>query len=75
MFTGLFIAGLALALLAAFSSVAFAQHYYAGNQRSLGAGVKAEIRTPSSTPVLRYNSGIANFVTNYDVHDGDLDWV
>lgn len=31
MFTGLFFTALALALLAAFSSVAVAQHYYAGN--------------------------------------------
>jgi hypothetical protein len=59
---------------AALAPVALADHYYAGNSRSLGAGVKAEIRTPSTLPVID-DGAIANFVSNIDDHDGATDWV
>lgn len=63
-----------LAMLA-FQSAAFAQeHWYAGNMRSLGAGVQADIRTPSTTPEVS-NGGIANFVSNIDENYGTSDWV
>lgn len=63
-----------LAMLA-FQSAAFAQpHWYVGNSRSLGAGVKADIRTPSMMPDVG-NGGIANFVSNIDENYGTSDWV
>ncbi len=56
------------------SSPALAQPWYAGNTRSLGAGVKADIGTPSTQPTVS-NGAIANWVSNSDVHDGASDWV
>lgn len=42
--------GLILVVAVAAPSVALAGHKYQGNSRSLGAGVKAYIATPSSRP-------------------------
>lgn len=44
---------------------AWAAPYYAGNYRNPGYGVKADISTPASMPVV--TGGVAfNFVSNYD---------
>ena len=67
--------GLVLAVAVSTSSIALAGHKYQGNLRSLGAGVKASIATPSSTPWVDADSAIVNFVSNVDTADGGTDWV
>ncbi len=48
-----------------FGGQAWAAAYYAGNFRNPGYGVKADISTPASLPVV--SGGVAfNFVGNYD---------
>ena len=66
--------GMTLTALLLCSAPALAWHAYAGNARSTAAGVKADIRTPTATPVLS-DGAIANFVSNLDATDGGTDWV
>ncbi len=58
----LIVAALGLLII---GSQAWAQSYYAGNFRNPGYGVKADISTPSSLPIV--NGGVAfNYVGNED---------
>lgn len=68
------IVGMALAVLAIVPTPAYAWHAYAGNSRSIAAGIRADIRTPTVEPVLS-DGAIANFVSNIDSTDGAVDWV
>jgi hypothetical protein len=59
----------------AFAGQARANPFYAGNYRDPGYGVKADISTPSSMPIV--TNGVAfNFVSNYDYGDWvSVGWV
>ncbi len=59
----------------AISPASVLANMYSGNTRSLGAGIKASIATPSDTPDCALAHFIASWVSNADVGDGGLDWV
>jgi hypothetical protein len=56
---------LATLVVLSFAAQAWAGYRYAGNYRSLGYGVKADISTPSSMPTVA-NGIVLNFVANSD---------
>lgn len=64
-----------LALIWAEPALAVIEHYYQGNMRDPGYGVKANIGTPGFNPFNPEGSIVCNFVSNYYQPVADVWWV